>query len=405
MYRKPTQSYKCGLESSKDKRACFSQERNGRQGGFFMNSIARWTSRRSIGVGLILTAMLIVSGYSITDNLLSAAQAAASKTTRTFAVLNHAPAATAALLWSQTSHTLVVTMVASGLAPNSTHPAAIHNGSGGGCASSTHGDVVYGLNPVNADASGKGTSITTIPNVQQGIPGQGWYIDMHNGPQLADNSQQERIACANIINPNALIPAPQPAPSSTPQSVVNASISNDNPGSNDKETPPSPPNTPPVMTNNQVVNVSLGGSGDDNQSISVGAAELSIGRNNGKNSLTVKVFLYRLAPKSTHIAHIHSGSCENQGSVLYPLNPIQADSVGFGTSTTVVDNVSSIPDTGWYVNVHRASSTDDLKNQTGFDPVACVDISSNSTKTSGNTSSAPTPAPTPPPPTPTPFIE
>ena len=372
-----------------------------------MNRIARWTSRRSIGVGLILAAMLIVSSYGITDKLLFAAQAAASKTSRTFGVLNHAPAGTAALLWSQTSHTLVVTLIASGLAPKSTHPAAIHNGSGSGCANPTHGDVIYGLNPVNADASGKGTSITTIPNVQQGIPGQGWYIDMHNGPQLADTSQQDRIACANIINPNALIPAPQSTPSSTSPSTVNASIGNADPGSKDKETPPPAPSSPPVMTNNQVVNVALGGSADENQSVSVGAAELSIGRNNGQNSLTVKVFLYRLAPKSTHIAHIHSGSCESQGSVVYPLNAIQADSVGFGTSTTVINNVSSIPDTGWYVNVHSASSTDDLSSQTGFDPIACVDISSsNSTKTPDNIPSSSAPAPTPtPPPTPTPFIE
>lgn len=374
-----------------------------------MNRIARWTSRRSIGVGLILAATLIVSSYGITDKFLFAAQAAASKTSRAFGVLNHAPVGTAALLWSQTSHTLVVTLIASGLAPNSTHPAAIHSGSGGGCASSTHGDVIYGLNPVNADSSGKGTSITTIPNVQQGIPGQGWYIDMHNGPQLADTSQQDRIACANIMNPNALIPAPLPTPSSTSSSTVNASISNNDPGSKDNEAPPPAPSAPPVMTNNQVVNVALGGSGDNNQSISVGAVELSIGNNNGQKNLTVKVFLYRLAPKSTHIAHIHSGSCESQGSVVYPLSPVQADSVGFGTSTTVINNVSSIPDTGWYVNVHSASSKNDLSSQTGFDPIACVDISpSNSTKTaSSNPSSSSSPSsstPTPPP-TPTPFIE
>jgi hypothetical protein len=120
----------------------------------------------------------------------------------------------------------------------------------------------------------------------------------------------------------------------------------------------------------------------------------------------VKVFLYRLAPKSTHIAHIHNGSCENQGSVLYPLNPVTADSVGFGTSTTVVQNVSSIPDSGWYVNVHSASSKDELSSQGGFDPIACVDISPSNSDKASNSTPIPTPTPTPPPPpTPTPFIE
>jgi len=214
-----------------------------------MSSMTRWTSTRSIGVGLILAAMLLVTIYGFTDNLLSA-QATSFATPRSFGVLNHAPTGTAALLWSQTSHTLVVTVVASGLAPNSTHPDAIHNGSGGGCTSTTHGDVVYGLNPVNADSSGKGTSVTTIPNVQQGIPGQGWYIDVHNGPQLADNGQQERIACANIINPNALVPAPSPitSPSTgTPSTTVNTIINNESPqtsrGSISNETPPQLPSS------------------------------------------------------------------------------------------------------------------------------------------------------------------
>ncbi|HEY4035553.1 MAG TPA: CHRD domain-containing protein [Ktedonobacteraceae bacterium] len=372
-----------------------------------MSSMTRWTSKRSIGVGLILAAMLLVTIYGFTDNLLSA-QATSFTTPRTFGVLNHAPMGTAALLWSQTNHTLVVTVVASGLAPNSTHPDAIHNGSSGGCTSSTHGDVVYGLNPVNADSTGKGTSVTTIPNVQQGIPGQGWYIDMHNGPQLSDNGQQERIACASIINPNALIPAPLPTTSGNPPTTtVNTIINNESPvqtshGPISNEAPPQPPNgsppPPSSITNDQVVNVPLGGSADDDQSISVGAVELSLARKSGQ--LTVKIFLYRLAPKSTHVAHIHNGSCESQGSVLYPLSPVHADSVGFGTSTTVVKNVSSIPSSGWYVNVHRASSKDGLSSQTGFDPIACVDVSTSNSTTPGST-----PTPSGPAPTPTPFIE
>ena len=118
----------------------------------YMNSMARWRSKKSIGVGLILVTTLMVSIYGLTDNFVSA-QASLSKSSRTFGILSHAPTGTAVLLWSQTSHALVVTVAASGLAPSSTHPAAIHDGSSGGCASSTHGNVLYGLNPVNADSS------------------------------------------------------------------------------------------------------------------------------------------------------------------------------------------------------------------------------------------------------------
>jgi len=365
-----------------------------------MKSMTRWTSKRSIGVVLILAAMLIVTICGFTDSLLFA-QADTSNPKQTFGVLNHAPLATANLLWSQTNQTLVVTMTATGLAPKSTHPDAIHNGSKVGCSNSTQGDVMYGLNPVTADSTGKGTSITTIPNVPSGIPAQGWYIDVHNGPQLADSGQQERIACADITNPNALISGPPPtSPSSSPGNS-NRAITNESPGPHtngtitDGNPPPPPKNGPPPFPKVQLVHVILGGSADSNQSITVGGVELSITHSGRKqsDSLKVKIFLFRLAPNSTHIAHIHSGSCEAQGPVLYPLSPVHADGIGFASSTTVVPNVSSIPGTGWYVNVHRAATMDELtSSQGGFDPIACANIS-----TSSSTPSTPA--------SPTPFIE
>jgi len=369
-----------------------------------MKSMTRWTSKRSIGVVLILAAMLIVTICGLTDNLLFA-QADMSNPKQTFGVLNHAPLATADLLWSQTNQTLVVTVTATGLAPGSTHPDAIHNGSKGGCSSSTQGDVIDGLNPVTADSTGKGSSITTIPNVPGGVPARGWYIDIHNGPQLADSGQQERIACADITNPNALISSPPPTSPSSSSGNSNKTITNESPGPHtngtitDGNPPPPPKNGPTPLTNVQLVHVILGGSADSNQSITVGGVELSIthGGRKQSDSLKVKIFLFRLAPNSTHIAHIHSGSCEAQGPVLYPLNPIHADGIGFASSTTVVPNVSSIPGTGWYVNVHRAATMDELTgSQGGFDPIACANVSTSSS----------TPNTTPPtPPSPTPFIE
>jgi hypothetical protein len=369
-----------------------------------MNSMERWRSKKSIGVVLILAAMLIVAVCGFTSNLLSA-KATSLDQTRAFTVLNHSPMGTAGLLWSQANHTLIATVILTGLAPGSTHPAAIHNGINGGCSTPTHGDVVYGLNPVTADSTGKGTSVTTVQNVQMGIPAQGWYIDVHNGPQLADDRQQERIACANIINANALISAPPPTTSTTSTTTNQTKISkipSTTHGVISTENPPAPPpdtNVPSSITSsNQVINVSLGTSADNNQSVTVGGVELSIHNRRGKSSLTVKIFLFRLAPNSTHMAHIHSGSCENQGPVVHKLNAVHADAVGFGTSTTTVSDVSSIPDTGWYVNVHRGATMDALGDQTGFDPIACGNIS-----TSDSTPSSPLATPIAV--TPTPFIE
>jgi len=106
-----------------------------------------------------------------------------------------------------------------------------------------------------------------------------------------------------------------------------------------------------------------------NESVT-GTAQLSI----ASGKLTVKITMSGLAPNSTHIPHIHKGSCEAQGDVLYSLAPVAADASGKGTSTTVVPNVSSIPAKGWYVNVHLASTKSDLDTQTGFDPIACGNV-------------------------------
>lgn len=351
-----------------------------------MSSMKRSASKRSIGVVLIVTAMLLVSVFGITSNLLSA-KAASSKLTQAAAILNHAPAGTAGLLWSQTNNTLVVKVTVVGLVPNSTHPDAIHSGINGGCSNPIHGDVIYGLNSIIADSSGNGTSTTTIPNVLMGIPAQGWYIDIHNGPQLADAEQQERIACANITNSKALISAPLSTNPSNPPTTnkTNENVSTTNGTITTDGSAPVPPSSilPSVtslITNNQVVNVTLGNAADTNQSITGGEAKLAINHSNRRNaSLVVKLYIFGLAPNSTHIAHIHQGSCEAQGPIIFTLKTIHADSVGFGTTTTTLANVSSIPDTGWYVNIHRGSTTNSLSTQTGLDSIACGNVSQSGT--------------------------
>jgi hypothetical protein len=163
--------------------------------------------------------------------------------------------------------------------------------------------------------------------VKNGIPASGWYINVHNGPGLSPDSQFAPIACANITR----------AATST--------------------------------KSNQSVHVTLDSTTSANESAS-GTAQLSI----AGNTLTVKLALNGLQPNSTHIAHIHKGSCEAQGAVLYSLNPVVADASGKGTSTTVIPNVSSLPVSGWYINVHQAATKNDLGTQTGFDPIACGNV-------------------------------
>ncbi|HEY6408400.1 MAG TPA: hypothetical protein VIY29_13110 [Ktedonobacteraceae bacterium] len=48
-----------------------------------------------------------------------------------------------------------------------------------------------------------------------------------------------------------------------------------------------------------------------------------------------------------------------------------ANASGIGSSTTTLTNVSSIPEGGWYVNVHL---TMDMTTQFGNDPIACGNV-------------------------------
>ena len=98
------------------------------------------------------------------------------------------------------------------------------------------------------------------------------------------------------------------------------------------------------------------------------------------HTLTVKVSLIGLTPSSMHPAHIHTGSCANQGNVIYPLTTVVADAHGVATSTTVVkDIMNGIPATGWYVYVHNGPG---LSTNDQFLPIVCGDVTNSNTSTS-----------------------
>jgi CHRD domain len=227
----------------------------------------------------------------------------------------------AMLNWDPSSHALTVKITLSGLAPSSTHPSHIHTGS---C--SNQGAVVHPLQNIVADATGNATVTSTISNVMNGIPASGWYVNVHNGPGLSPDEQFLPIVCGDVAN------------SSTSTSAA------------------------------QSVQVPLTAApGASKGQAASGKAQLSL----SGTTLTVTVTLSGLEPNSTHAAHIHKGSCESQGAVVYPLDNVVADASGNANVKTTVNNVSTIPSTGWYVNVHRTTA---LSTQTGFDPIACGNV-------------------------------
>lgn len=274
---------------------------------------------RIVVAGLLLTLMLVVAACSTSQQTPTGD---ATQKNQASATLKHTPTGTSELKWNAADQTLTVSVRLSGLAPKSKHPAHIHKGD---CNSD--GATVFTLNPIVADSTGVGTSDTTIPQDTKAIPDGSWYINVHNGPESTSDLQKAPIACGNITNPNA------------------------------------------STTSDQSVKVALGATSAANQAAD-GTAKLSL----DGNKMTVQITLHGLVPNSTHIAHIHKGSCEAQGDVQYTLNSIVADANGTGTSTSTVDQVTSIPSSGWYVNVHLGAPASETSPQTGGDGIACGNV-------------------------------
>jgi hypothetical protein len=93
--------------------------------------------------------------------------------------------------------------------------------------------------------------------------------------------------------------------------------------------------------------------------------------------IIVTVSLSGMAPNTTHLAHIHAGSCAAQGPVLFPLKPIVADAQGraMTVSTITVHTLPphTLPPAHWYINVHEAGTMAAMMTPQGFNPIACGD--------------------------------
>jgi hypothetical protein len=107
-----------------------------------------------------------------------------------------------------------------------------------------------------------------------------------------------------------------------------------------------------------------------------GRATLSY--DSAQHTLTVTVTASGLTP-GPHAAHIHLGSCERQGQVLYMLTDLVANSKGrVVDAVRVFKNVTEPPPAkGWYLNIHQGNSEDilDKGNPTiYFRPLLCANI-------------------------------
>ncbi|HZU07799.1 MAG TPA: hypothetical protein VFB73_17685 [Chloroflexota bacterium] len=66
------------------------------------------------------------------------------------------------------------------------------------------------------------------------------------------------------------------------------------------------------------------------------------------NATAVTVTVYGLEPGSTHLSHIHRGSCT--GPILFPLRDLVADHTGVARAVSTVPAPINLTD--WWINVH-----------------------------------------------------
>ena len=105
---------------------------------------------------------------------------------------------------------------------------------------------------------------------------------------------------------------------------------------------------------------------------------VKIAYNANTQTLSVTVTAYGLAP-GAHAAHIHLGSCQQQGAVKYMLMDFQANSDGsiINQTRTVKPVTPAPPHTGWYLNLHLGNGGDILAKgmpTLNFRPELCGDV-------------------------------
>jgi hypothetical protein len=72
----------------------------------------------------------------------------------------------------------------------------------------------------------------------------------------------------------------------------------------------------------------------------------------GPDTLTVELKIAGLLPKSSHVNHIHIGTCAARGGIKYALNQVVADGQGDADIKTTVKATYPPTSGKWYVVVH-----------------------------------------------------
>ena len=201
-----------------------------------------------------------------------------------------------------------------------------------GTSCASNGAVVYPLTDVVADATGKGTSTTLVNVALSAFADANHYVNVHDLSSAGGVGRS--IVCGEVAS-----------------GATSAAL--------------------------------------------VGASGKAVITDTGNGTTSVNLTVIGLQPSTSHATHIHVGTCEAQGAVVYPLTTLTADASGMATSSTsVAAPYSAIADGNHYVNVHVRGPNDNPAVGYG---ITCGDIAAAAVPPTAvpATATALPPAPTP----------
>ena len=192
-------------------------------------------------------------------------------------------------------NTTNIALTVTGLAAFSSHVAHVYSGT---CQQP--GAIVFALNQVVADANGASDTTTTIQAKYPPTFGT-WFVAVHAGPDM-QGANATNLLCGNLA---AAAPGQSPPAGQTfPLNGIKTNASGH-------------------------ITVSSDGT-----------------------STTIEVVVSGLNPDSSHVSHIHSGTCSRQGGILFALNQVVADGTGAADTRTTIQTKFPPASGTWYVVVH-----------------------------------------------------
>lgn len=205
--------------------------------------------------------------------------------------------ATGKVVVTSSGSSTTLEVVVTGLAALSAHAASLVSG-----MCQQPGAVVASLDQVVADANGSADIRTTLSAKFPPASGS-WLVAVRAGPDL-QGANATFLLCGNL---SATTSSPSPSPTPALQFPLNG-----------------------IKTN--------------------ASGKILVTANGG--TTTIELVINGLNTDSSHVSHVHSGSCQQQGQIIFALNQVVADGTGAADTRTTIQAHYPPANGHWYVVVH-----------------------------------------------------